>query len=149
MIRAGLLLAGFMILVIGCAEIRLLTYPSEFVYLDDEGVQDTMQQMSRSLRKLDQLVSETEGRLDASERRSAVSDELKRLETFATALGVGSALEVGEREPPRTNHLLIDEHIDVFLADVARARRFVTLEPPNYYHVGTLVGSCQGCHEER
>ncbi len=133
----------------GCADIRQLTYPSDFVYLDDADVQDAMYRMAGSLRTLDELVAAETAEPGDVKRRAAIEDELRRLELRATALGAGSSPQVGRNAAPVTNHLLIDEHIDAFLTDVARARRFAARRPPSYYPVGKLVGGCNACHAER
>jgi hypothetical protein len=48
-----------------------------------------------------------------------------------------------------TNHLVIDEHIDDFKIDVSNAIRDARANPPNYYALGRLTGSCVGCHKYR
>ena len=48
-----------------------------------------------------------------------------------------------------TNHLVIDDHIDQFKTDVDNAIRDARANPPNYYALGRLAGSCSGCHEFR
>lgn len=133
----------------GCVQIHLLSYPAEFVWLDDEDVRGAMQLMAASVERLDLLVVPFEGleASDAESLRRAVDEELALIEEIALALAAGVA---PEGEPlPRTNHLLIDEHIDEFLADVARARSLVAAETPSYYAVGELVGSCTACHRYR
>jgi hypothetical protein len=49
----------------------------------------------------------------------------------------------------QTSHLLIDEHIDDFKSDVRLALREASSDPPNYYALGRLSGSCTGCHQYR
>jgi len=48
-----------------------------------------------------------------------------------------------------TNHLVIDEHIDQFKIDVNSAIRNARADPPNYFALGRLSGSCAGCHQYR
>ena len=49
----------------------------------------------------------------------------------------------------RTNHLVIDDHIDQFRSDVNDAIRDARANPPNYFALGRLSGSCVGCHKYR
>jgi hypothetical protein len=48
-----------------------------------------------------------------------------------------------------TNHLLIDDRIDQFKSDVDIALRDTSADPPNYYSLGRLYGSCVACHQYR
>jgi|GEM_PF-1674796 len=143
------------VLLLGaCEQIRLLTYPADFVWLDERGVHDIMYRMADSMIRLDELIGQDgeSAQLDADERerqRTAVDEELSALDEIATALAAGVSTEADGKSLPRTNHLLIDEHIDDFIDDVARARRFVAEQPPNYYAAGRLGGSCTGCHRWR
>lgn len=147
--RAALALASALVLG-ACVQVRLLTYPAEFVWLGEKDVQGVMHRMAERMIRLDTLVAAPADAepLAAERRRRAVDAELRGIEELAATLAVG-AVGIGEQGLPRTNHLLIDEHIDDFLGDVARARRFVAEEPPNYYAAGRLGGSCSACHRWR
>ena len=139
------------LLPLACVQVRLLTYPSEFVWLGDEDVRGVMHVMAARMARLEGLLGDGGGEagVDETRRRGDVDAELGALEELAAAIAAGAAIESGERALPRTNHLLIDEHIDEFVADIARARRFVAEEPPNYYPAGQLSGSCNACHRRR
>lgn len=133
-----------------CMQIRLLTYPAEFVWLGEEDVQGVMHAMADGMGRLDALIApDGDSANDDPERnRRRIDEELRTLEELATVLSAGST-SAWEDGRSRTNHLLIDEHIDDFVGDIERARRFVAEEPPNYYPAGQLVGSCNGCHRRR
>lgn len=48
-----------------------------------------------------------------------------------------------------TNHLVIDDHIEQFKRDVSAAIRNARADPPNYFALGRLSGSCVACHQYR
>ena len=48
-----------------------------------------------------------------------------------------------------TNHLVIDEHLDQFRLDLNQAIDNARADPPNYFALGRLSGSCVGCHKYR
>lgn len=145
---APLALVATALTLAACVEIRGLTYPADFVYLDDETVRGTMHLLAASAGRIDALIAEGLAADDPA-RVAAIDAELARMQEAAGALGVGASLELEDGERPRTNHLLIDEHVDEFLDDVARARRFAAADPPNLYPAGEIVGSCNGCHRYR
>lgn len=133
----------------GCAEVRLLTYPEEFVYLDRGDVSSIMHRMARSMVRLDELVQS--GEVGAPARR-AVMAELDVLESEAQRLNYNTAFSAEERDAgslPATNHLLFDDYVGDFLEQLDRARLLASQEPPSYYGVGRLTGECVACHRMR
>lgn len=95
-----------------------------------------MHQLAVSIEKLDSVLREIGNDVSASERERVIN-QLNSMESIAYNLGAGTQI---------TNHLLLDEHIDQFKGDVISARHSVEAEPPNFYLVGRLSGSCTGCH---
>jgi len=144
-----LCLAAVLAFVGGCAEIRLFTYPSEFIYLDEQGVQDIMHEMASNVRRLNTLASAGPWQPGDQSRLSAMDAQLADIAAMLGALGVGAGLEIAERDRPQTNHLLIDDHVDEFLADVERARLFLQADPPDLFPAGSIAASCDGCHRFR
>ncbi len=120
----------------GCAAIRKVTYPPNFTYLEKKTVTSSMHQLAVSIEKLDSVLREMGDDVSAPERERVIS-QLNNMESIANNLGAGTQV---------TNHLLLDQHIDQFKSDVISARRSVESEPPNFYLVGRLSGSCTGCH---
>jgi len=120
----------------GCAAIRKVTYPPNFTYLEKKTVTSSMHQLAVSIEKLDSVLREIGSNISASEQERVIS-QLNTMESIADNLGAGTQT---------TNHLLLDEHIDQFKSDVITARRSAEAEPPNFYLVGRLSGSCTGCH---
>ena len=86
--------------IIGCAEIRELTYPEGFTYLEKKEVESLMQRMGESIGTLNQLVAEA-APSDTSQQQKII-DELDRLEGFAIRLSGGHT---------QTNQFVISNHI--------------------------------------
>ncbi len=122
----------------GCAEIRKLTYPENFTYIEKKDLDSSMHKMSVSLARLDTLVSAASP--ENLESQDRIIQELNQLKDIATAIrGRGEV----------TNHLVIDDHIEDFISDIVNAKLAAGDAPPNYYYAGKLAGSCTGCHQYR
>ncbi|MDH3689427.1 MAG: hypothetical protein OEU36_08095 [Gammaproteobacteria bacterium] len=121
-----------------CAAVRKVTYPPDFSYLSTKQVRTTMGAFASGVARLDMLLSESDDNF--AQRREAIILQLKKMEKLSESLGAGYQ---------KTNHLLIDEHIDEFRADVRGARLAAEQEPPSYYLAGRLTGSCTACHMNR
>ena len=128
----------FSLLLAGCAEIRKLTYPANFTYIEKKDLDSSMHKMSVSLARLDTLVSAASPA--SLEAQKDIIQELSELKGIASAIrGRGGV----------TNHLAIDDHIEDFISDIVNAKLFAGDTPPNYYYAGKLAGSCTGCHQYR
>ncbi len=135
LILLSLLCAG---LFLGCAQVRKATYPSDFVYLEQKQIKTQMALFSLYLRQLDQIMMDDS--TVSSEQQQQIIAILSKIEAGTSTLGSGSI---------RTNHLVIDDHIDQFKNDVYTAIRNASADPPNYFALGRLSGSCVGCHKFR
>lgn len=122
----------------GCAEIRKLTYPKDFTYLEKKEVDALMQQMSEGLMRLDKLLAEPV--TSDSARQQSIVGELDALESIANRLSGGHK---------QTNRPVIEEHIEDFIGDIEDARMFASASPPNYSNAGELTDSCLECHKFR
>jgi hypothetical protein len=120
------------------AEIRMHTYPEDMVFIEDGDVESAMLRLSRYVWSINDIFDSQEH--IAGYNRERIIDLLKNIEKEADELGAGAR---------PTNHLLIDENIATFKADVVNARRAVEADPPNYYLAGRLSGSCLACHVKR
>ncbi|MFZ9037288.1 MAG: hypothetical protein ACO3DT_04400 [Gammaproteobacteria bacterium] len=130
----ALLCAG---VVFGCAQIRKATYPNDYVYLERDQLRSKMVLLSFYLRQLDEIqLEDSDVRGDQQQR---ILDLLNKIKGLTAEFGGGVT----------TNHLVIDEHIDDFKIDVSNAIRDARANPPNYYALGRLTGSCVGCHKYR
>lgn len=124
--------------IAGCAQIRKATYPKDFVYLENRQIISEMALMSFNMRQIEKaLLDET---AISSEQQAQIIMLLAAIDASAEKLGAGSV---------RTNHLVLDDHIDDFRLDVAQALRDASSDPPNYYALGKLAGSCVACHRYR
>ncbi len=131
----ALLCAG---LLAGCAQVRKATYPGDFVYLEQKQVKSEMVMLSIYLRQIDQILLDDS--VISSEQQLKIVGLLSSITESANRLGAGSV---------ETNHLLIDSRIDQFKHDVDIALRDAGANPPNYYSLGRLSGSCVACHKYR
>lgn len=135
LVLLALLCAG---LIAGCAQIRKATYPSDFVYLDRKQVTSEMALLSLYMRQLDQILLDDS--TVSSEQQQQILGILSKIEKSSSKLGAGNV---------RTNHLVIDDHIDQFRTDIYTAIHNASANPPNYFALGRLSGSCVGCHKFR
>lgn len=126
------------VLVAGCAQVRKVTYPQDFVYLDQSLVQTSMLRLSLAIRQIDEIMMQGEplGRPD----QQRLKDLLSTIDEVTDSLGSGSQV---------TNHLLIDAHIDEFKREVRYAVRTANSTPPSFYAAGRLSSNCIGCHRYR
>ena len=126
------------LLVAGCAQVRKATYPGDFVYLENKQIVSQMALMSFNMRQIEQALLDENA--ISSEQQAQIVMLLASIDASAEKLGAGSV---------RTNHLVLDDHIDDFRRDVAQAMRDASSDPPNYYALGKLAGSCVACHRYR
>lgn len=131
----ALLCAG---LLASCAQIRKATYPRDFVYLEKKQIRGEMALLSLYLRQIDQIL--LDGSTVSSEQQQRILAILSKIEKSTATLGAGNV---------RTNHLVIDDYIDQFTTDVYTAIHNASADPPNYFALGRLSGSCVGCHKLR
>ena len=124
--------------IFGCAQIRELTYPEGFTYLEKSEVESLMRRMGEGIGRLDQLVAEAPTS-DATQQQKIIA-ELNSLESIATRLSGGHT---------QTNQFHISDHIDRFISDVGTAKMFAKLDPPKYFKAGEITNSCMECHEHR
>lgn len=124
--------------IASCAQIRKLTYPPDFTYLEEKEVDNLMQKMSEGIVRLDQLVIEASTSDTAQQRK--IVDELTSLEGIANRLSGGHM---------QTNRIVINDHIEQFISDLGTAKMFASTSPPNYYKAKEITNSCEQCHQFR
>jgi len=123
--------------VFGCAQIRKVTYPKDFVYLERKELRSKMALLNFYIRQLDAVPPYYS--IDSADEQQRILNLLNNIKDLTAELGGGRM----------TNHLVIDDHIDEFKSDVDIAIRGASTNPPNYFALGRLVGSCTGCHKYR
>lgn len=124
--------------IIGCAQIRELTYPEGFTYLEKKEVEALMQRMGESIGRLDQLVAKASPS-DASQQQKIIA-ELNKIEGIATRLS---------GDHTQTNQFVISDHIEGFISDIGTAKRFANLNPPKYDKIAYVTDACADCHQFR
>lgn len=125
-------------LLIGCAQIRKATYPSDFVYLEQNQIRSEMALLSLYMRQIDEILLDDS--TVSSEQQGQIIKILSKVDNSVDSLGAGNI---------RTHHLVLDDHIDQFKSDVNVALRDASSDPPNYFALGRLSGSCVACHKYR
>jgi hypothetical protein len=125
-------------LLFSCAQIRKVTYPDDYVYLEQKQITSKMALLSFYMRKIDEILLEDS--TISSEQQVRIEDILVSMSETVDSLGTGNV---------QTSHLVIDDHIEQFQADVNRALYNVRADPPNYFALGQLSGSCAACHQYR
>ena len=137
-IQTGIIACVTAGLLAGCAQIRKVTYPDDFVYLEQKQVTNKMVLMSSYMRRIDEILAENT--TVSSAQQEQIIKILSSIDETVDSLGAGNV---------RTNHLLIDEHIDEFKTEVSVALRDARSDPPNYFALGRLSGGCVACHKYR
>jgi len=126
------------ILATGCTQNRKVTYPDNFVYLEQKQITSEMALLSNYMKQIDEILLDDS--TISSEQQAQIANILSLIDASTDSLGAGSV---------KTNHLIIDDHIDQFKADVNIALRNARSDPPNYFPLGKLAGSCVACHQYR
>ncbi len=124
--------------MVGCEQIRKLTYPKDFTYLEQSEVDSLMRQMGDGIVRLNQLIAEAPVS-DVSQQQKIIA-ELNELEKIATRLSGGHT---------QTNQIVINDHIEQFISDLGTAKMFAKINPPKYFKAEELGHSCQQCHKFR
>lgn len=149
-ITTWVLLVACGLILSACVQVRLLTYPSGFSFLESNSVTSVMHEMAIELNQVSGLINDTSELQDNSVQQAAIVSKLENVERLATSLSTGTSVNVpGEVPRPTTNHLLIDEHLDEFIDQTMRARQMAEATPANYFAAGQLIGNCNACHRMR
>jgi hypothetical protein len=131
-------LTAMLLSMTGCEQVRKVTYPQDFQYMEDREVKQIMQKMGENMGKLAQLVDDES--LPEKEKQEKVIDVLNKLDGYATKLSGGHK---------QTNQFVIAEHIHGFSGDLVNAKMLASLDPPRYDKTRNIVNSCSKCHEYR
>ena len=123
--------------VFGCAQIRKVTYPDDYVYLEHKQLRSKMALLSFYMRQLDEVLLDYSIVGDDEQKR--ILYLLNKVNDLTAEFGGGVT----------TNHLAIDDHIDQFKLNVNTAIHDASANPPNYFALGKLAGSCTSCHKYR
>jgi len=126
--------------LVACAKLadfmRPHTYGPSFDYIPDEQVDSVMWQLARDSKRIDTLTHDPAGITPAQH------DEIARLLVI-----MDDATKRLGSQGVRTNHPLIDDHRELFRADLEAAKRGVMAQPPNYTLARNVAVACMRCHE--
>ena len=125
-------------LLFSCAQIRKVTYPQDYVYLEQKQVTNEMVLLSFYMRKIDAILAEDS--TISSEQQARIEDILVSMIDSLNSLETGNV---------QTSHLVLDDHMDQFKSDINLALYNVRADPPNYFALGRLSGGCTACHQYR
>lgn len=123
-------------LLAACAGPREQSYPSGYVYLDREQVVGRMAAMYLHLGRIEDLLGDDA--VVSSEQQAEIVVLLNRIVAITDELGASNV---------QTSHRLIDMYIDAFRLDLELALRNASADPPNYFALGRVAGSCAACHQ--
>jgi len=126
------------ILLAACTQIRQVTYPPDFVYLDQSLIKTAMLRLSLAIRRIDEIL--IQGEPQSAAKQLEVRQLLQTVDEVTDSLGPGNLT---------TNHLIIDTHIDDFKREIRNAIRTANSSPPSFYAAGRLSANCVGCHRYR
>lgn len=124
--------------IIGCAEVRKLTYSENFAYVEDKEVRSLMRKMSKGVDRLGQIVEKSTS-TDSTKQQQIIS-EINELENITAKLSANHT---------QTNQLFISDHIEQFNTDIGTAKMFAKTHPPDYSKIQEIVSNCQECHKLR
>lgn len=136
-LRLALIALLCVAVVFGCAQIRKVTYPNDYVYLEPKQLRSKMALLSFYMRQLDEVLLDYS--IVGGDQQQRILYLLNKVNDLTAEFGGGVT----------TNHLAIDDHIDQFKIDVNTAIRGARANPPNYFVLGRLTGSCTSCHKYR
>ncbi len=105
------------------------------VRVEDEQIRASMQRLLESVRSIE-ATAHAATAVNENDRLDLLK-KLMKMEELTSTLGAGQRV---------TNHPLLEENIHQLRADIVTARRAIELQPPNYYWVGRIAGSCTACH---
>lgn len=121
-----------LLISVQCAQVRRLTYPPDFKYIESSQVRTTMGKMAQLVLHLQGLVQS--GDFTAAAKQEQVQATLLSLERLMLSL-----------QGP-TNHPYIDEHRDAFLHAVQAAENTVMQPQPDYNLAAGISQQCASCH---
>jgi hypothetical protein len=138
--------AGFTALLlvsslVGCSlsDIRKVTYPPDFNYIEPQEIRTGMTKMAAQIRLLDIALQASVTDPDAkATQQKRVMAALNNIENIASGL---------QGNPAGSNHPYMQDFMAEFVAKVDKARSAASLAEPRYYYAGKVAGACTVCHQ--
>jgi hypothetical protein len=106
----------------------------DFNYITDEELESAMWRLAAGIRSLQALFDEAPVKQSQRPEVIRILDEM-----------IAAAEELGP-EGVATNHSRITHNLERFREKLEIARSSVEMNPPRYYLVGNLSGTCLACH---
>jgi hypothetical protein len=107
----------------------------DFVYITDEQLESAMWRLAAGIRSLQAIFGETPVKQSQRPEVIRILDEM-----------IVAAEELGP-EGVASNHSRITHNLGRFREKLEIARSSVEMNPPRYYLVGNLSGTCLACHK--
>ena len=130
------------ILITGCSlsDIRKVTYPPDFNYIEPKDIKTDMGKMAAYIRVLDIALTPVDASdpVAKAEQQSQVVAVLGNIEKIASGLQDASG---------GSNHPYMQDFMRDFVAKVDKARVAASLTEPRYYFAGKVSGGCAVCHQ--
>jgi hypothetical protein len=137
-ISIAIVLGSLLACITGCEQVRKLTYPQDFTYIEDKEVKQLMHKLGLSISRIHELAADEPPA--GSEAQQEVIKELTNMETIATRLSGGHK---------QTNQFVIGEHIEGFIGDLGMAKMYARMDPPRYSKIEKVTNGCAKCHQFR
>ncbi|HAU93721.1 hypothetical protein C6Y40_21720 [Alteromonas alba] len=131
-------------LLAGCSynlsDVRKVTYPPDFNYIEPQDIKTDMARMAAQIRLLDIALAPVDSSDIAARenQREEVMAALNNIENIASGL---QSVDGG------SNHPYMQDFMRDFVAKVDKARGAASLAEPRYYFAGKVAGGCAVCHQ--
>ncbi|MEW9799052.1 hypothetical protein [Alteromonas sp. CYL-A6] len=138
---AGVCALALGLTAMGCSlsDVRKVTYPPDFNYIEPTSIKSDMAKMAAQIRLLDIALQSPAG-----------SDEdaqaLQQKEVMAALNSIGK-IASSLQSKSGSNHPYMDDFMGDFVATVDQARTAASLAEPRYYFAGKVSGACAACHQ--
>lgn len=136
-------LLGF--LLVGCSakmaeNVRKVTYPPEFRYIEPQELRSDMARLAQHLRTLELAMMQNpeKQREEPGLQRQKVLMSLNNIEKVASRLQAGDA---------GSSHPFMQDYMQDFVRIVGEAKIAASLPQPRYYFAGQVAGGCANCHK--
>lgn len=142
--NSGIAMVLMVALTTGCtyslSDVRKVTYPPDFNYIEPQDIKTDMAKMAAQIRLLDIALEPVDEKDPAAleRQRQTVMAALDSIE------GIASGLQSAHTG---SNHPYMQDFMGDFVARVDKARVAASLAQPRYYFAGKVAGGCAVCHQ--
>ncbi|WP_244887054.1 hypothetical protein [Alteromonas lipolytica] len=122
------------------ADVRKVTYPPDFNYLEPQDIKSEMARMAGQIRLLDLALEP----VDAADPAAAERQQQQVMAALDNIEAIASGLQSTNGG---SNHPYMQDFMRDFVAKVDKARGAASLAEPRYYFAGKVAGGCAVCHQ--